>query len=107
MSTTTVRAFATEPLDSRYRLSQGGSTLDAPDAGERAEALSDEVSPLAQPPFTSAPSIIRTSGVPAAADRERNARLQSLDPALVKAVVAAASQDSIRRQCRPKARVLA
>ncbi|MEP6998717.1 MAG: lytic transglycosylase domain-containing protein, partial [Betaproteobacteria bacterium] len=38
-----VAHFATTPLDSRYRLFfKGGTTLDAPDAGERAEAISDE-----------------------------------------------------------------
>jgi hypothetical protein len=84
-----VAHFATEPLDSRYRLFfKGGSTLDAPDAGERAEAVSDEA-------FRRTAIYQRTVHHPNLKRLlpliERNARLQSLDPALVKAVIAVES----------------
>jgi hypothetical protein len=81
--------FATEPLDSRYRLFfKGGSTLDAPGAGERAEALSDEAfrHTAIYQRAVNHPNLKRLLPL-----IERNARLQSLDPALVKAVVAVES----------------
>jgi hypothetical protein len=84
-----VAHFATEPLDSRYRLFfKGGSTLDAPDAGERAEALSDEAfrRTAIYQRAVNHPNLKRLLPL-----IERNARLQSLDPALVKAVVAVES----------------
>ncbi len=84
-----VAHFATEPLDSRYRLFfKGGSTLDAPDAGERAEAVSDEAfrRTAIYQRAVNHPNLKRLLPL-----IERNARLQSLDPALVKAVVAVES----------------
>jgi hypothetical protein len=84
-----VAHFATEPLDSRYRLFfKGGSTLDAPGAGERAEALSDEAfrRTAIYQRAVNHPNLKRLLPL-----IERNARLQSLDPALVKAVVAVES----------------
>jgi len=84
-----VAHFATEPIDSRYRLFfKGGTTLDAPDAGERAEAIRDEA-------FRRTAIYQRTVNHPNLKRLlpliERNARAQSLDPALVKAVVAVES----------------
>jgi hypothetical protein len=84
-----VAHFATEPLDSRYRLFfKGGSTLDAPDAGERAKAVSDEAfrRTAIYQRAVNHPNLKRLLPL-----IERNARLQSLDPALVKAVVAVES----------------
>jgi len=84
-----VAHFATEPLDSRYRLFfKGGSTLDAPDAGERAAAVSDEAfrRTAIYQRAVNHPNLKRLLPL-----IERNARLQSLDPALVKAVVAVES----------------
>jgi soluble lytic murein transglycosylase-like protein len=84
-----VAHFATEPLDSRYRLFfKGSSTLDAPDAGERAEAVSDEAfrRTAIYQRAVNHPNLKRLLPL-----IERNARLQSLDPALVKAVVAVES----------------
>lgn len=84
-----VAHFSTEPIDSRYRLFfKGGSTLDAPDAGERAEAASDEAfrRTAIYQRAVNHPNLRRLLPL-----IERNARLQSLDPALVKAVVAVES----------------
>jgi len=84
-----VAHFSTEPLDSRYRLFfKGHSTLDPPDAGERAEALSDEAfrRTAIYQRAVNHPNLKRLLPL-----IERNARLQSLDPALVKAVVAVES----------------
>jgi len=84
-----VAHFASEPLDSRYRLFfKGGSTLDAPDAGERAEAISDAAfrRTAIYQRAVNHPNLKRLLPL-----IERNARLQSLDPALVKAVVAVES----------------
>ena len=84
-----VAHFATEPLDSRYRLFfKGGSTLDAPDAGERAAAVSDEAfrRTAIYQRAVNHPNLKRLLPL-----IERNARLQSLDPALVKAVIAVES----------------
>ena len=84
-----VAHFATEPIDSRYRLFfKGGSTLDAPDAGERAKAASDEAfrQTAIYQHAVNHPNLKRLLPL-----IERNARLQSLDPALVKAVVAVES----------------
>ncbi len=81
--------FATTPLDSRYRLFfKGGSTLDPPDEGDRAEAISDEAfrhTSIYQRAVNH-PNLKRLLPL-----IERNARAQSLDPALVKAVVAVES----------------
>lgn len=81
--------FATAPLDSRYRLFfKGGSTLDPPDQGDRAEAISDEAfrhTSIYQR-VVNHPNLKRLLPL-----IERNARSQSLDPALVKAVVAVES----------------
>ena len=84
-----VAHFATEPIDSRYRLFfKGGTTLDAPDAGERAAAVSDEAfrRTAIYQRAVNHPNLKRLLPL-----IERNARLQSLDPALVKAVVAVES----------------
>ena len=84
-----VAHFATAPVDSRYRLFfKGGSSLDAPDAGERAAAISDEAfrhSSIYQR-VVNHPNLARLLPL-----IERNAREQSLDPALVKAVIAVES----------------
>jgi hypothetical protein len=84
-----VAHFATEPVDSRYRLFfKGASSLDAPDGGERATAISDEA-------FRQTAIYQRAVNHPNLARLlpliERNARAQSLDPALVKAVIAVES----------------
>lgn len=84
-----VAHFATEPLDSRYRLFfKGGTTLDAPDAGQRAEAIRDEAfrRTAIYQRAVNHPNLKRLLPL-----IERNARAQSLDPALVKAVVAVES----------------
>lgn len=84
-----VAHFATEPLDPRYRLFfKGASTLDAPDAGERAEAISDEAfrRTAIYQRTANHPNLTRLSPL-----IERNAREQSLDPALVKAIIAVES----------------
>jgi len=84
-----VAHFATEPLDSRYRLFfKGGSTLDGPDAGERAAAISDEAfrHTAIYQRAVNHPNLKRLLPL-----IERNARAQSLDPALVKAVIAVES----------------
>lgn len=84
-----VAHFATEALDSRYRLFfKGASTLDAPDAGERAEAISDEAfrRTAIYQRTVNHPNLKRLSPL-----IERNARAQSLDPALVKAIIAVES----------------
>lgn len=81
--------FATEPVDSRYRLFfKGGTTLDAPDAGERADAIRDEAfrRTAIYQRAVNHPNLKRLLPL-----IERNARAQSLDPALVKAVVAVES----------------
>lgn len=84
-----VAHFATEPLDSRYRLFfKGGSTLDAPEASERAGAIGDEAfrHTAIYQRAVNHPNLKRLSPL-----IERNARAQSLDPALVKAVIAVES----------------
>lgn len=81
--------FATEALDARYRLFfKGGSTLDAPNADARAEALGDEAfrHTATYQRVVNHPNLRRLLPL-----IERNARSQSLDPALVKAVVAVES----------------
>lgn len=84
-----VAHFATQPLDSRYRLFfKGGSTLDGPDAADRAAAIGDEAfrrSAIYQH-IVNHPNLSRLLPL-----IERNARAQSLDPALVKAVIAVES----------------
>ena len=84
-----VAHFATERLDSRYRLFfKGGSTLDAPEASERAEAIDDEAfrHTAIYQRAVNHPNLKRLLPL-----IERNARAQSLDPALVKAVIAVES----------------
>jgi soluble lytic murein transglycosylase-like protein len=81
--------FATEALDARYRLFfKGSSTLDAPNADARAEALGDEAfrRTAIYQRLVNHPNLRRLLPL-----IERNARSQSLDPALVKAVVAVES----------------
>ncbi|HEY2865108.1 MAG TPA: lytic transglycosylase domain-containing protein [Casimicrobiaceae bacterium] len=81
--------FATEALDARYRLFfKGGSSLDAPSASAQAEVVGDEAfrrTALYQR-VVNHPNLHRLLPL-----IERNARSQSLDPALVKAVVAVES----------------
>ena len=84
-----VAHFAAEQRDPRYQLFfKGGSTLDPPDAAERAEAASNDG-------FRRSTIYQRAVGHPNLKRFlpliERNARSQSLDPALVKAVVAVES----------------
>jgi soluble lytic murein transglycosylase-like protein len=81
--------FATAPLDSRYRLFfKGATTLDAPDEGDRAEAIGDEAfrHTAIYQRAVNHPNLKRLLPL-----IERNARSQSLDPALVKAVIAVES----------------
>src|SRR5690349_21130739 len=81
--------FATEPLDSRYRLFfKGGSSLDGPDADERASAIRDEAfrRTAIYQHVVNHPNLSRLLPL-----IDRNAHAQSLDPALVKAVIAVES----------------
>jgi hypothetical protein len=84
-----VAHFATGPVDARYRLFfKGNSTLDSPTGGESAAAAGDEAfrHTAIYQRAVNHPNLERLLPL-----IERNARAQSLDPALVKAVVAVES----------------
>ena len=84
-----VAHFAAEQRDPRYRLFfKGGSTLDPPDAAERAEAASDDQFRHSAIYQRVVDHSNRKRFRPLI---ERSARSQSLDPALVEAVVAVES----------------